>query len=125
MAEPEIVKVKVKMYTDDTKINEDQTKCSSLHLDLKRLEEWSRKLLLKFNELKCKVRYFGKNNPKHTYTLGNTELEKVTTEKDLGVHITDDAKPSTRGNSMKIYKDYKPRLQTKIIEVYLTDNEFF
>ena len=51
-------------------------------------------LLMKFNELKCKVVYFGKNNPKHTYLLGNTELEKVTNEKDLGVYITDDAKPS-------------------------------
>ena len=91
---PEIVKAKVKMYADDTKVYEDQTQCSSLQLDLKRLEEWSRKWLLKFNELKCKVMYFGKNNPKQTYTLGNTELEKVTTEKDLGVHITDDAKPS-------------------------------
>ena len=38
--------------------------------------------------------YFGKNNPKHTYTLANTELEKVTSEKDLSVKITDDAKPS-------------------------------
>ena len=26
--------------------------------------------------------------------MANTELEKITTEKDLSVHITDDAKPS-------------------------------
>ena len=38
--------------------------------------------------------YFGENNPKHTYLLGNTELAKVTNEKDLGVYITDDANPS-------------------------------
>ena len=49
---------------------------------------------MKFNELKCKVMYFGKKNPKQTYLLGNTELEKVTNKKDLGVYITDDAKPS-------------------------------
>ena len=51
---------------------------------------------MKFIELKCKVMYFRKNNPKHTCTcvLGNTELAKVTNEKELCVYITDDAKPS-------------------------------
>ena len=91
---PDTVNAKVKMYADDTKVYERQTEADSLQRDLERLEEWSRKWLMKFNELKCKVMYFGKNNPKHTYLLGNTELEKVTNEKDLGVYITDDAKPS-------------------------------
>ena len=50
---------------------------------------------MKFNELKCKVMYFGhNNNPKHTYVLGNTELAKVTNERDLGRYITEDVKPS-------------------------------
>ena len=49
---------------------------------------------MKFNELKCKVMCFGHNNPKHTYVLGNTELAKVTNERDLGIYITEDVKPS-------------------------------
>ena len=93
---PDTVNAKVKMYADDTKVYERQNEADSLQRDLERLEEWSRKWLVKFNELKCKVMYFGINNPKHTYLLGNTDLEKVTNEKDLGVYITDDAKPSSQ-----------------------------
>ena len=38
--------------------------------------------------------YFGRDNPEHKYKIGTTELKKVTEEKDLGVHITNDAKLS-------------------------------
>ena len=82
------------MYADDTKVHENQTESRSLQNDLENLEEWSRKWLMKFNELKCKVIYFGKDNPKHIYVLGNIELAKVTNEKDLGIYISEDAKPS-------------------------------
>ena len=70
-----------------------QTESISLQNDLENLEEWSRKWLMKFNELKCKVICFGKDNSKHTYVLGNIELTKVTNEKDLGIYISEDAKP--------------------------------
>ena len=94
---PDVVNGKVKMYADDTKVYENQTESISLQNDLENLEEWSRKWLMKFNELKCKVMYmyFGKDNPKHTYVLGNIELAKVTHKKDLGIiYISEDAKPS-------------------------------
>ena len=91
---PDVVNAQVKMYADDTKVYEKQTESRSLQQDLKKLEELSRKWLMKFNELKCKVMYFGHNNPKHTYVLGNTELAKLTNERDLDIHITEDVKPS-------------------------------
>ena len=91
---PEVVSATVKMYADDTKIYDKQNWSRSLQQDLEKLEEWSRKRLMKFNELKCKVMYFGRNNPKHTYVLGNSELAEVTNEKNLGIYMTEDAKPS-------------------------------
>lgn len=91
---PEVVNAKLKIYADDTKLYDNHMKFRSLQEDLKNLEKWSRTWLLKFNELKCKVMHFGRNNTKHTYVLGNNELSKVSNEKDLGVYITDDAKPS-------------------------------
>ena len=91
---PDIVNGKVKMYADDTKLYDNQRNSGSLQEDLDKLEKWSRKWLLRFNELKCKVMHFGKGNPEHTYKIGQTELVKVTEEKDLGVYIKNDAKPS-------------------------------
>ena len=82
---PEIVNGKVKMYADDTKLYDNQKNSGSLQEDLDKLEKWSRKWLLRFNELKCKVMHFGKGNPEHIYKIGQTELVKVTEEKDLGV----------------------------------------
>ena len=88
---PEVVSVIVKLYVDDT--DDKRNMSRSLQQDLeKKMEEWSRKWL--WYELKCKVMYFGRNNHKHTYVLGNTELAEVTNEKDLGIYITEDAKPS-------------------------------
>lgn len=91
---PDVVSGKVKMYADDTKLYDNHKNSKSLQRDLETLEQWSRKWLLKFNEAKCKIMYFGRDNPEHKYKIGTTELKKVTEEKDLGVHITNDAKPS-------------------------------
>ena len=91
---PDIVNGKVKMYADDTRLYDNQRNSGSLQEDLDKLEKWSREWLLRFNELKCEVMHFGKGNPEHTYKIGQTELVKVTEEKDLGVYIKNDAKPS-------------------------------
>ena len=45
-----------------------------------------------FNAKKCKVVHFGKNSLKYDYTLGGHALEKVHTEKDLRVLVSDDFK---------------------------------
>lgn len=91
---PEVVSGNVKMYADDTKLYDNHKNNKSLQRDLDNLEQWSRKWLLRFNEVKCKIMYFGRDNPEHKYKIGTTELKRVTEEKDLGVHITNDAKPS-------------------------------
>ena len=65
-----------------------------LQQDLIKLQQWSSKWLMEFNEKKCKVMHFGANNPQHMYRLNNSFLEETTEEKDLGVYVTPDMKPS-------------------------------
>ena len=46
---------------------------------------------MQFNVDKCKVMHIGKHNPE---SMANTELETVQEEKDLGMLISEDLKPS-------------------------------
>ena len=88
-----------KLFADDAKIYrqikgiEDR---QQLQDDLDKLQDWSSMWLLKFNESKCKVVNFGTNNPKYGYRLGGVELAHSEQEKDLGVIITSDLKPSAQ-----------------------------
>ena len=85
------------MFADDTKIFttvnnlEDLTK---LQADIQKLQEWSEKWLLRFNADKCKTMHKGINNPMGEYTMNSTTLQDISQEKDLGVYITDNNKPS-------------------------------
>ena len=65
-----------------------------LQEDLRKLDEWSDKWLLKFNKEKCKVMHIGRRNMGHNYTLKNTTLSITSQEKDLGILITPNLKPS-------------------------------
>ena len=47
-----------------------------------------------FNVDKCKVMHFGVNNTKENYSINNTVLKEVSSEKDLGVIIQNDLKVS-------------------------------
>ena len=55
-----------------------------LKKDIDILYKWSSKWLLNFNESKCKVMHLEKKNPRHDYNIGNTTLDKVSEESDLG-----------------------------------------
>ena len=97
---PDWVKNSIMMFADDTKVwtsihkLEDQ---ESLQRDLDRLGEWSKTWLLTFNPEKCKVMHIGHELPT-VYTMkdGNKmiQLESTSVEKDLGVWVTKDLKPS-------------------------------
>ena len=43
---------------------------------------------------KCKVLHVGRSNPKNIYNMNGTPLESVTKERDIGVTIQDNLKPS-------------------------------
>ena len=95
---PDDVISDILMFADDTKIfHQINSKEDSLLLqsDTQSLLEWSKKWLLTFNKEKCHVLTIGKiENIKHThrYSLDDTELEHVFSEKDLGLTIDSDLK---------------------------------
>ena len=49
-----------------------------------------------FNKEKCKSMHFGHNNGMQDYYMDGVKLSTIKEEKDLGVLITDDLKPSVQ-----------------------------
>ena len=50
---------------------------------------------MEINPSKSKVMHIGRNNPGLPYSIDGTEIESISTEKDIGFWITDDLSPST------------------------------
>lgn len=91
----------VLLFADDAKIFKEirsQEDIEAMQRDLKRLETWSVKWLLNFNADKCVTMHIGHRNPHVDYALNRTQLKESTTEKDLGVHVSADLKPSHHVN---------------------------
>lgn len=57
--------------------------CAAIQGDLKRLEDWAERNLMKFDKGRCKVLPLGRNNAMHRYTLGTDWLESSSVEKEL------------------------------------------
>ena len=81
---PEMIKTKVKMYADDTKIYADvsnEENYYKLQEDIDSLDKWAHEWQLSFNTSKCKVMHIGKKNPRKTYTMNQnnckTEIEET------------------------------------------------
>ena len=88
---------KISKFADDTKIGinaNDIKAVENLQEDLKRIGEWSEIWQMPFNLDKCKVMHIGQRNVEAKYKLLGKELEICNEEKDLGVIITNDLKPS-------------------------------
>lgn len=97
---PEWIATSMKMFADDTKIwtvidkGEDS---KILQEDLDKLVRWSETWLLKFNVEKCKVMHIGHSHPtKYVMTMDQVQypLNEVQEEKDLGILVSNDLKPS-------------------------------
>ena len=85
------------LFADDAKIYKEitcQADVETLRRDMKRIEAWSEKWLLTFNEDKCATMHIGHNNPKESYLINNKVLNESKLEKDLGVFVSCDLKPS-------------------------------
>ena len=87
----------VSKYADDVKIistvNYDYS-WKFLQGDLNRLIAWANKWLLNINLDKCSVLHFGKHNTRKSLFIKDHPLVVKSNEKDLGVSITDNLKPS-------------------------------
>ena len=99
---PDIVSSTAKMFADDTKVYrkikliED---CQELQDDLNSLSAWSDKWLLRFNATKCVVLKI-KLSIQYMYTLNGHLLEHVSSQKDLGVTISDSLKSAEHVNTI-------------------------
>ena len=96
---PYIVTSTSKLFAGDTKLYNKVSKESTeggntLQQDLHTLEKWSDTWLLKFNASKCKCMHMGKDNPPRSYILNRVEIQPEDEEKDLGVYLTRDCKPT-------------------------------
>ena len=83
------------LFADDTKIFRTITTDKdrqALQEDLDKLGTWSEQWLLKFHPEKCKHMHIGRQDPPQDkgYTLCNTDIQKTSQEKDIGVIIDDE-----------------------------------
>ena len=84
-------------FADDTKmasIVESEEDRKKFQEGVDSLSNWSKDWQLLFNVGKCKVMHFGPNNKKFNYTMEGRGLEEVEVEKDVGVLVADNLKPS-------------------------------
>ena len=81
------------LYADDTKVYRNINTiedCMSMQKTLTNMDTWTRQNNIRFNASKCKaLTITRKKSPLNfIYKLDNVELERVSTEKDVGVNIT-------------------------------------
>ena len=91
------VTCKISKFADDTKITSKVTSVSQwreLQCDLDKLTSWAETWQMKFNIEKCKVLHIGNDNAKARYEMNNVQLSSTEKEKDLGVTVSKDLKPS-------------------------------
>ena len=92
---PDVVKTKAKMFADDTKLYNEISSisdCMNLQDDLNSLAVWSQKWLLNFNESKCTVLRI-KSSLDYIYTLNGSILQETSSQKDLGVIVSNSLHP--------------------------------
>jgi len=94
------LEVKTVKFTDDTKggkviVNtEDRDK---LQQALDSLCDWADKWGMSFNLSKCKFMHVGTHNPAYEYFMrGGVRLEETEEERDIGVAVTKNLKPSAQ-----------------------------
>ena len=91
----------IKTSADDAKIAaviESVEDARRMQENLNKLCEWASKWKMKFNAAKCKVMHYGRRNARNVYFMNNVQIESVSEEKDLGVWLEDNMKPTKQCN---------------------------
>ena len=92
---PNHVKSEIKIFAEDTKIFRACRTPEDINLsqdDINAVYDWSQIWQLPFNENKCTVIHYGKNNFCSNYEMNNHVLHNSTEEKDLGVLFDENLK---------------------------------
>lgn len=88
---------KIIKFADDTKSYgavSTRADIETMRGDLAKLVEWSGKWGMDFNIKKCKVMHIGNKNLQEEYYINGQKLERVVSERDLGVIINENLKSS-------------------------------
>ena len=84
-------------FVDDTKVGKvanSDDEYTSMQGIIDSVMKWSNDWQMQFNVSKCKIIHFGNSNPNRQYIMGGQVLETSTAEKDIGVIVSRDLKPS-------------------------------
>ena len=99
---PRLLHSRVKMFADDMKLYRSVSSSRDVQLlqhDLDTLSQWADTWLLKFNISKCNVMHCGFQNPRAAYSIKQDgvpkSLEETDQEKDLGVIVESNLRPTT------------------------------
>ena len=91
----------LKKFADDTKLAQkmlNESDKNILQNCLNKLCDWAETWGMMFNVDKCKVMHIGNRNPCYTYTMNNQTLSEIDEEKDIGVTMHANLKPSVHCN---------------------------
>ena len=92
---PSALPCPTKLFADDTKLYRLVRQASDVQLlqrDLDRAFSWSDEWCLPFNEANCSSLHVGRSYAKQAYSMQDTVLEQVSTERDLGVVVDSELK---------------------------------
>jgi hypothetical protein len=95
------LEVKIVKFADDTKGGKVITGMQDrdkLQQALDCLCDWADKWGMSFNLAKCKIMHVGAKNPGYEYFMRGTKLGTTEEEKDIGVTVTKNLKPSAQCN---------------------------
>src|ERR1043165_1873829 len=91
------IKSKISKFADDTKMGggvDTEEKAEVLRRDIEGLHRWAEEWKMMFNTEKCSVMHMGRNNKKLQYGMGGIILRETEEERDLGVIVNNNTKPS-------------------------------
>jgi hypothetical protein len=87
----------IKKFADDTKVGQKMTgpeDRGKLQHALDNLCQWADLWGMEFNIPKCKIMHLGHGNPNHKFSMQGVELKETREEKDIGVTVTDNLRPT-------------------------------